>query len=154
LQRSLLFAQISDDRASLTLIEKLLVQLLGYSDISVRDQAIIFLNMLYDGVDWQLQSAFRPVVRVVGQHFKVNIIVDHDLEKSKDAQIFIGLSAPSPIENVNQTVLTWHKIDQRNIVKAKDYETEISINFGKFWKCGFYDWRIIIVKETGKMAPL
>jgi len=50
-------------------------------------------------------------VRVVGQHFKVNIIVDLDLKKNKDAQLFIGLSAPSPIKNVSKTVLTWHKID-------------------------------------------
>jgi len=37
IQRSLLFAQISDDKESLKWIEKLLVQLLGYSDISIRD---------------------------------------------------------------------------------------------------------------------
>lgn len=35
--------------------------------------------MLYDGIDWQLQQAFRPVVRVVGQHFKVSAIVNLDL---------------------------------------------------------------------------
>ena len=67
--------------------------------------------MLYDGLDWQLASAFRPIVRVVGQHFKVNVVVDLDLQKDKDAQIFIGLSAPSPIESENSTLLTWHKID-------------------------------------------
>jgi len=47
----------------------------------------------------------------VGQHFKVNVIVDHDMKKNKDSQIFLGLSAPSPIENANKTILTWHKID-------------------------------------------
>ena len=47
--------------------------------MTVRDQAVVLLNMLYDGVDWQLTSAFRPVVRVVGQHFKVSLIVDLDL---------------------------------------------------------------------------
>lgn len=110
--------------------------------------------MLYDEIDWQLTQAFRPVVRVVGQHFKVNIIVNHNLGKEKDSQLFIGLSAPSPIEGLNKSILTWHKIDQRNIVSAKDYQTEISINFGKFWKCGFYDWRIVAVKETGRLQPL
>lgn len=44
----------------------MLIQLLGYYDISVRDQAVVLLNMLYDGIDWQLTSAFKPVVRVVG----------------------------------------------------------------------------------------
>ena len=33
-------------------MEKILVQLLGYQDIFVRDQAVVLLNMLYDGVDW------------------------------------------------------------------------------------------------------
>lgn len=115
LQKHLLFALISDDKQSLHYIEKLLVQLLGYSDISVRDQAVVFLNIFYDGLDWQLISAFKPVIRVVGQHFKVNITVNFDIAKNPDAQIFIGLSAPSPIEHVNQTILTWHKIDQRNV---------------------------------------
>lgn len=88
-----------------------MIQLLGYFEISVRDQAVVLLNMLYDGVDWQLTSAFRPVVRVVGQHFKVNVIVDLDLKQNKSSQIFIGLSAPSPLEGLNKTILTWHKID-------------------------------------------
>ena len=136
------------------MIEKLLIQLLGYHEIGVRDQAVVFLNMLYDELDWQLTSAFRPVVRVVGQHFKVSIIVNHDLVRDKDSQLFIGLSAPSPIEGLNKTVLTWHKIDPRNILSSKDSQTEISINFGKFWKCGFYDWRIVAVKETGRLQPL
>lgn len=34
--------------------------------MSIRDQAVILLNMLYDEIDWQLQSPFKPVVRVVG----------------------------------------------------------------------------------------
>ena len=31
---------------------------------------------------------------------------------------------------------------------------EISINFGKFWKCGFYDWRLVSISSEGKLAPL
>jgi len=82
-QRSLFVAQIADDQDSLKWIEKLLIQLLGYYEMSVRDQAVVLLNMLYDGVDWQLTSAFVPVIRCVGQHFKVNVIVDYDLKKDK-----------------------------------------------------------------------
>jgi len=41
--------------------------------------------MLYDGVDWQLTSAFRPVVRVMGQHFKVNLIVDLELNAKENS---------------------------------------------------------------------
>ena len=66
IQRSLFVAQISDDKDTLYWIERILVQLLGYHDMNVRDQAVVLLNMLYDGVDWQLTSAFKPVVRTVG----------------------------------------------------------------------------------------
>ena len=45
-------AQIDDNKDSLKLIEKVLIQLMGYQDIFVRDQAVILLNMIYDGVDW------------------------------------------------------------------------------------------------------
>ena len=54
IQRSLFVAQISDDKDALYLIEKLLIKLMGYCDITIRDQAVVLLNMLYDEVDWQL----------------------------------------------------------------------------------------------------
>jgi len=73
--------------------------------------------MLYDDVDWQLQEAFRPVVRCVGQHFIINVIVQKNKRiASKDQQIFLGLGAPSPIKKNNHHLLTWHKIESRNIV--------------------------------------
>jgi len=31
---------------------------------------------------------------------------------------------------------------------------EININFGKFWKCGFYDWRLVSISDEGKLTPL
>jgi len=33
-------------------------------------------------------------------------------------------------------------------------EAKISLNFGKFWKCGFYDWRIVAITPEGKLQPL
>lgn len=39
-------------------------------------------------------------------------------------------------------------------MSSKGFETEISINFGKFWKCGFYDWRLVTVTENGRLQPL
>ena len=41
----------------------------------MRDNAVVLLNNLYDENDWQLQAAMRPVVRSVGQHFKVDLTV-------------------------------------------------------------------------------
>jgi hypothetical protein len=66
IQRALFVAQISNDSDALYLLEKLLIQLMGFCDITIRDQAVVLLNMLYDKLDWQLQEAFRPTIRTVG----------------------------------------------------------------------------------------
>lgn len=76
IQGSLFVAQITNNKASLYLIEKILIQLLGYPDIGSRDNAVVLLNTLYDGTDWQLQTAFRPVIRCIGQHFKVSLTIN------------------------------------------------------------------------------
>jgi hypothetical protein len=54
----------------------------------------------------------------------------------------------------NTHLLTWHKLEERNIVSKDNIQEEISINFGKFWKCGFYDWRLVSITEDGKLQPL
>ena len=109
--------------------------------------------MLYDGVDWQLQEAFRPVIRSVGQHFIIKVVV-HKAANFQESQLFLGLGAPSPIKGNNSQLLTWHKVDQRNIEKEDNLSLEINLNFGKFWKCGFYDWRLVLINDEGKLQPL
>lgn len=145
-------AQIHANEEALYLIEKILIQLLGYQDILVRDQAVVLLNMLYDGVDWQMQSAFRPVVRCVGQHFKIEFTLRYDnFNKARDS-IFLGLSAPGVLSTTHDCILTWHKIAPRNLVEINELGVRVSLNLGKFWKCGFYDWRIIIINGEGKLS--
>lgn len=57
-------------------IEKLLIGMLGHSIKKVRDQSIVLLNILYDGVDWQKDAAFNPVIKTVGQKFVINYLVE------------------------------------------------------------------------------
>ena len=99
-----------------------------------------------------MQSAFEPVVRCVGQHFKVALAINTANFKKDTDSILIGISAPSPLENTHDSFLTWHKIHERNFVSVTDDSVEVTINFGKFWKCGFYDWRIIVINKEGKMS--
>lgn len=66
--------------------------------------------------------------------------------------MFIGLSAPSNLAETHNEVLTWHKIMARNILNVSNHEVSLSINFGKFWKCGFFDWRIIVISGDGKLS--
>ena len=64
------------------------------------------------------------------------------------------MNAPSPLEGCNKPHLTWHKVESHNILAQDNIQAEIQINFGKFWKCGFYDWRIVSISAEGKLAPL
>ena len=93
-------------------------------------------------------------MRSVGQHFIIDVIVQRNQKHGKDSQIFLGLGAPSPIEYNNHHLLTWHKIEERNITNIDNIQQEIHLNFGKFWKCGFYDWRLVSISEDGKLQPL
>ena len=63
------------------------------------------------------------------------------------------LAAPSPIQGNNQHIVTWHQINERNILNKDDQAIQISINFGKFYKCGFFDWRLFEVSDVGKFIP-
>ena len=66
LQATLFVAQLSDNKDALFWLEKILIQLLGYPDINTTDNAVVLLNSLYDGTDWQQKVAFRPVIRCIG----------------------------------------------------------------------------------------
>ena len=50
-------------------------------------------------------------------------------------------------------MVTWHKIEERNIIKQDNLTYTISLNFGKFWKCGFFDWRLYEISDIGKFLP-
>ena len=62
------------------------------------------------------------------------------------------MNAPSPLEGCNKPHLTWHKVESHNILAQDNIQAEIQINFGKFWKCGFYDWRVIFINGEGKLS--
>lgn len=53
IERRLFFAHLSRHVASLKYLERILIQCLGHCEEDVRDQSIVLLNNLYDGVDWQ-----------------------------------------------------------------------------------------------------
>ena len=78
---------------------------------------MVLLNMLYDEVDWQLQEAFRTSVRTIGQHFIINVNVQRDRQNVGQPEYFLALSAPSPIFGNNKQLVSWHKIEPRNIIE-------------------------------------
>ena len=52
IQVYLFVAQITNNQEQKHLVEKILVQLLGFSDVGTRDNAVVLLNSLYDDNDW------------------------------------------------------------------------------------------------------
>lgn len=67
--------------------------------------------------------------------------------------LYLGLAAPSPLSGITENYITWHKIEQRNIVAYDRISLNITINFGKFWKSGFFDWRIVEISPQGRFVP-
>ena len=49
--------------------------------------------------------------------------------------------------------MSWHKIEERNITQRDSISCSLSVNFGKFWKCGFFDWRIVEISDQGRFSP-
>lgn len=63
-------------KPSMKFIEGILVGLVGHSSASVRADSVRLLNILYDGHPWQMEEPLRPVVRVIGDAFRVEIDYD------------------------------------------------------------------------------
>ena len=63
------------------------------------------------------------------------------------------MAAPLPIYGCNKNIVTWHKIEIINIVSRDKILTSININFGKFWKCGFFDWRLVEIRDQNNFIP-
>jgi len=149
IQRFLFYSQISQNAQSQFYLEKLLIQLLGHQDLEIRDQAIILLNMLYDGVDWQFSEAFAPKIVSVSERLIINESV---ISKDPIEEVVIMLSSPAFFNDCPLTILTWHTVKVQPGKNKDEYVVEKK--FKKFWRCGFYDWKIIKIGEGGKIEML
>lgn len=69
-----------------------------------------------------------------------------------EKSLYIGLHAPTPYQT-HDPILSWHKINPHNIEEIDENKIQINVNFGKFWKCGFYDYRIVALTPGGKIEP-
>lgn len=150
LQRYLFYAQIQQDKPSLHYLEKLLVQLLGHYDFEVRDQSIIHLNVLYDGTDWQFSAPFDPKITSVRSQFVIDEVV---LSKSRPNCILLLMNAPAFCHDSTESIITWHPLEIFSAKSGKG-EYRVKAKFKKFWRCGFYDWKLMEIDQEGKIAML
>ena len=61
--------------------------MLGHPEIMIRDAAVQYLNVLYDGIDWQLRKSFKPKISCVGDRFKIDYLIEAKEEESNSNTI-------------------------------------------------------------------
>lgn len=141
---------------SSTRLERLLVALIGHENDLVRSQAIVFLNNLYDGHEWQQDFPFLPIVRCVSDNFELVVRINHDADPDRGEfprDVFVCVSMPAAAgsyEIYMRRRLHWSIEDDgskyRRFISERSGRGHTWIghaNFGKFHRCGFYDWRIV-----------
>jgi glycogen synthase len=145
LSHDLWFSLVSDNKESLSNIEKLLVGLLGHWDSDVRDEAVVHLNCFYDDSDWQMAQPFKPKVITCGSKF----LIEERVEGLEPESIFMQLKAPSQLRTCKHFIISYHTPDVRKTERG----FILKVDLGEFTRCGFYDWRFVRLSE-GTIRPL
>lgn len=101
-----------------SLIETLLIKLLGHENSTVRLSAIKYLNCLYDGTLWKMEMPSVTEVRITGDSFKIKFT-----PTVASTSYYIALNLPSKYG----TCISYHRIPK----KAKIGE-ELTFDLGKF----------------------
>lgn len=123
IENDLCHSLIESKSSTLNSIETLLIGMLGHPEISIRDAAVQYLNVLYDGVDWQLRTSFKPKVACVGDSFKIEYLIE-SLEE-ENGSIVLLLNSRSFCPDSNENIITWHR------PKLTPYKSSIQIEGSK-----------------------
>jgi len=128
-------------------IEKLLIGMLGHPIIQIRDQAVILLNVLYDGIDWHKVDPYTTTIACIGEKFQISYLIEStNFDNVVALCLKSYLFAPYATENV----LSFHKPHISNYCEQDGRRfLSVHIDFGRFTRCGFYDWKLCHIKEGG-----
>lgn len=107
----------------------MLIGMLGHAIKEIRDAAVIALNIIYDGMDWQINGAMTVKVSNAGRKFQMNYLV----EAQYDRDIYIQLKSNIFIKNCKQSITTLHKplIKEFSIVDGRRF-VHVYMDFGRF----------------------
>jgi hypothetical protein len=120
-------------------IERLLIGLQGW-DERVAEEAVILLNVLYDNVDWQFNSPFKPVICQVGEDFEINYLIENKEQFRQN--LILCLKAPCMDKHFRKEVFSWHHLKIKEYTKDDDVYLWVKTHFKTFRTCGFYDWKL------------
>lgn len=146
LQSELLEAQkvgYSSCLDKVSLLESILVALLGHPVPFVRERAVILLNVLYDAHQLQLDEALPVTVSCVGETPEIAVplfYTDVPSASSLKLRIFGPSSEPN-------TPPSWSEVD---VIIVDDHIIEASLP--PFSQAGFYDWMIVPRDQSIKLA--
>ena len=130
-----------NDKKSLNILEKLMIQLLGHSEKDVRNNAVRMLNMIYDETTWQEKSAFplkNTEIKLLNEELILELNIQND--EYGDKNIVLIVSTPCEKKNVNYPCITFLKIKNK---KEENDCVKLIFNLGTLSKCGYYDWYLV-----------
>lgn len=114
-------------------IEDLLIKLVGHENATVRSCAIKYLNCLYDGTLWKIESPMSSEVKLTGDKIEISFT-----PTIASASYYLLLNFPYE----GKTAISYHRIP-----KHAEIGKEIKLTLGKFEHCGFYDYKIMRFKK-------
>ena len=133
--------QTVNDKKSLNILEKLLIQLLGHTEKDVRNNAVRMLNMIYDNTTWQEKGAFKmenTEIKLLNEELILELDIQN--EDYGEKNIVLISSTPCQNKNVNYSCITFLKIDKK--IEENDC-IKLIFNLGKLSKCGYYDYYLV-----------
>jgi hypothetical protein len=90
--------------------------MLGHPDSKIRDEAIILLNVLQDGVDWQKKSPYKAKISQVGFKFRLETLFEFDEILNPDS-IVLMLNAFIFDVSCKNSIISWHR-PKLNVLKS------------------------------------
>jgi len=152
LEHIIYYVLLSLDQKSRDLLKRLFICLLGHEESQIREKAIIYLNILIDGIEWQLKGGYKTVVSTVGSEHFVSYVLESESDYGSQNVIYLLYSFP--FDNTDEPpLLSWH---QPEISSLSDDPAHIlaTVELGAFPRAGFYDWKFVRLHKGGKMNSI
>eukprot|EP01138_Halocafeteria_seosinensis_P003736 gb/GECG01003819.1/.p1 GENE.gb/GECG01003819.1/~~gb/GECG01003819.1/.p1 ORF type:complete len:2286 (+),score=259.53 gb/GECG01003819.1/:1-6858(+) len=131
-------------------VEGILIACLGHFWPNARRRAIRLLNILYDGVNWQLDSPFQPIICTTEDSFEINVSVSSACRGNEDFRFLVC----APSFNMNSPRSNMVTIHSPTYKRELESRTDLQLRLPMFPRCGFYDWRIVRVSEEGDISTV
>lgn len=155
LEKDLIFCIRGKNMESLNNAERLLIALQGHVNSIVREWSVRMLNMIYDGHDWQRQSAFKVKVSSIrgqGNALEIDIRIPKASNPSNITadSIFLECYVPSPLRYSHKSMA----LLQKPTVTELKAQWHVKLRVYRFRRAGFYDYRVVYITPDAQLKTL